>query len=65
MSEHPFTEFVDPAAKAHTQFLSEFFGKVATEATAALRPKYGRMYGFEEATLPNAEMVAWAMFEYR
>ena len=40
-------------------------GKIATEGTAALRPKYGRMYGFEEATLPNAEMVAWAMFEYR
>jgi hypothetical protein len=37
----------------------------STDATATLRPKYGRMYGFEEATLPNAEMVAWAMFEYR
>lgn len=65
MSEHPFTEFVNPAAKAHTEFLSKFFAKIATEATNTLRPKYGRMYGFEEATPPNAEMVAWAMFAYR
>ena len=65
MSEHPFTEFVNPSAKAHTEFLSNFFSRVATEATGTLRPKYGRMYGFEEATPPNAEMVAWAMFEYR
>lgn len=35
------------------------------EATDAMRPKYGRMYGFEDATPPNAEMVAWTMFEYR
>lgn len=31
----------------------------------ALRPKYGHFYGFEDATPPNAEMVAWTMFEYR
>jgi hypothetical protein len=50
---------------SHTEFLSNFFSRVATEATATLRPKYGRMYGFEEATPPNAEMVAWAMFGSR
>ena len=65
MGEHPFTEFVDPSAKAHTGFLSRFFSVIATEATKTMRPKYGRMYGFEDATPPNAEMVAWAMFEYR
>ena len=65
MAEHPFTEFVDPSAKAHTGFLSKFFSVISTEATKTMRPKYGRMYGFEEATPPNAEMVAWAMFEYR
>jgi glyoxylase-like metal-dependent hydrolase (beta-lactamase superfamily II) len=65
MGEHPFTEFVDPSAKAHTEFLSKFFSVIATEATRTMRPKYGRMYGFEQATPPNAEMVAWAMFEYR
>lgn len=65
MSDHPFTEFVNPSAKAHTEFLANFFAKISTEATTALRPKYGRMYGFEDATPPNAEMVAWAMFEYR
>jgi hypothetical protein len=35
------------------------------EATETLRPKYGHLYGFEFATPPNAEMVAWTMFEYR
>ena len=65
MGDHPFTDFVDPAASAHTGFLSKFFSTIATEATDALRPKYGRMYGFEDATPPNAEMVAWTMFEYR
>ena len=65
MAEHPFAEFVNPNAKAHTEFLSKFFGKISIEATNALRPKYGKMYGFEEATPPNAEMVAWVMFEYR
>lgn len=65
MAENPFSKFVDPGAAAHTGFLSKFFGTIAQEATAALRPKYGSLYGFEEATPPNAEMVAWTMFEYR
>ena len=41
------------------------FSVISTEATKALRPKYWRMCGFDEATPPNAEMVAWTMFEYR
>jgi glyoxylase-like metal-dependent hydrolase (beta-lactamase superfamily II) len=65
MAAHPFSEFVDPGARAHTEFLSKFFSVVATEATSMMRPKYGLMYGFDQATPPNAEMVAWAMFEYR
>lgn len=65
MTAHPFSEFVDPAAAAHTGFLSNFFATIAREATDALRPKYGQLYGFEHATPPNAEMVAWTMFEYR
>ena len=65
MGRHPFTEFVDPSASAHTGFLASFFATIAREATDALRPKYGPLYGFEHATPPNAEMVAWTMFEYR
>ncbi len=65
MADNPFTDFVDPTASAHTQFLSNFFAKVARDATDALRPKYGRLYGFEYATPPNAEMVAFTFFEYR
>lgn len=64
MRRNPFSSFVDPAADAHTSFLSSFFATIAREATDALRPKYGQLYGFEYATPPNAEMVAWAMFEY-
>jgi glyoxylase-like metal-dependent hydrolase (beta-lactamase superfamily II) len=65
MAEHPFSEFVDPSASTHTAFLANFFATIAREATEALRPKYGHLYGFEYATPPNAEMVAWALFEYR
>jgi glyoxylase-like metal-dependent hydrolase (beta-lactamase superfamily II) len=65
MGAHPFSDFVNPDADAHTEFLSNFFATVSRAATDALRPKYGQLYGFEAATLPNAEMVAWAMYEYR
>ena len=65
MADHPFTDFVDPSANAHTSFLAKFFATAAREATEALRPKYGHFYGFEYATPPNAEMVAWTLFEYR
>lgn len=27
--------------------------------------EYGELYGFEEGAVPNAEMVTWAVFEYR
>lgn len=62
---NPFSNFVDPSASAHTGFLASWSGTIAKVATDALRPKYGKLYGYEEATLPNAEMVAWAVFEYR
>lgn len=65
MEAHPFTEFVDPSARAHTGFLAEFMATVSREAAEAMRPKYGDMYGYDEASVPNAEMVAWAVFEYR
>lgn len=65
MGENPFSNFVNPDASAHTEFLANFFATVSEVATDSLRPKYGDLYGFEEATLPNAEMVAWAMYEYR
>jgi len=50
---------------AHTSFQSNFIAAISREATDALRPKYGKCYGFVHATPPNAEMVAWTMFEYR
>jgi hypothetical protein len=65
MAKHPFSECVDPSADAHTGVLANFFGTIASEATDALRPKYGQLYGFEDATPPNAGMAAWTIFEYR
>lgn len=65
MAEHPFSDFVDPDTDAHTSFLANFFDTISEVATETLRPKYGDLYGFDYATKPNAEMVAWALFEYR
>ena len=62
---NPFSNFVDPSARAHTGFLANWSAAIARAATDALRPKYGQLYGFQEATLPNAEMVTWTVFEYR
>jgi len=65
ITANPFTDFVDPSAPAHTRFLAKWFPHIARVATDAMRPKYGELYGFEDATPVNAEMVAWAVFEYR
>src|SRR5690606_1212434 len=65
IAANPFTDFVDPSARAHTGFLANWSAAIARAATDALRPKYGQLYGFEEATYPNAEMVTWTLFEYR
>lgn len=65
MGKNDFMSFIDPAANAHTGFLAAWIDKIATEAVNALRPKYGSLYGYEDATKPNAEMVAFSMFEHR
>jgi metallo-beta-lactamase superfamily protein len=65
IAANPFTDFVDPSAPAHTRFLATWFPHIARVATDAMRPRYGDLYGFEDATPVNAEMVAWAVFEYR
>jgi glyoxylase-like metal-dependent hydrolase (beta-lactamase superfamily II) len=55
---HPFTEFLDPEAGNHAAFFVKFLATVAAEATDELRPQYGSLYGFEDSTPANAEMVA-------
>lgn len=65
IEENPFSDFVDPSAKAHTGFLADWSTAIAKQAVDTIRPTYGELYGFEEAALPNAEMVTWAVFEYR
>ena len=67
MGEVQFGSGVEDAAalNAHTAFLPAWFGQIAAKATEALRPKYGKLYGFEYATPPNAEMVAHYLMSYR
>lgn len=65
IAAHPFSDFIDPSAAAHTGFLANWSGAIARDVADALRPKYGELYGYDEAILPNAEMVTWAVFEYR
>ncbi|MBM7090888.1 hypothetical protein ABZ606_12765 [Streptomyces sp. NPDC012461] len=48
--------------------MSDFLASVSRQATNPLKPKYDRLYGlytYEEVTLPKAEMVTWALHEYR
>ena len=66
LSTTKFGEGVDPSKiNAHTAYLSTWTALVATKATATLRPKYGKLYGFEFGTPSNAKMVAASMFDYR
>lgn len=65
MGDHDFMSFVDMSASAHTEFLAKWIDAIAADAVEALRPKYGELYGYEAATRPNAEMVAFSMFEHR
>jgi glyoxylase-like metal-dependent hydrolase (beta-lactamase superfamily II) len=65
IAANPFSDFVDPSARAHTGFLANWSTAIAKQAVDTIRPKYGELYGFEDAALPNAEMVTWAVFEYR
>lgn len=65
MGRNDFTSFIDPNANAHTGFLSGWIAAVAEDAVEGMRPKYGELYGFEDATRPNAEMVAFSLFEHR
>ncbi|ERM19963.1 MBL fold metallo-hydrolase [Brevibacillus laterosporus] len=60
-----FGDFVDPKKGAHSAFLPAWLNAVSKQATDTLRPKYGKYYGFEYSTPPNAEMVAEWMFSYR
>lgn len=66
MSEVPWGTGVDAAqVNAHTPFLEAWVAAIAGKAVDELRPKYGRTYGFEVATLSNARMVALSLMSYR
>lgn len=66
MQTTPFGEGIDPKTiNAHTPMLPAWVGSIAKKATEELRPKYGKFYGFETATLRNAELVALSLYDYR
>lgn len=66
MEAHPFSDFVDPTStRAHTSFMVNWLDAVVAAATDALRPTYGRYYGFEQAAPSNLSMVAHTLFSYR
>ncbi len=66
MGEVPFGFGTDPKTlTAHTAMLPAWYGEIARRATEALRPKYGQVYGFDDATPANAEMVAEYLYSYR
>ena len=64
MAAHPFSDSVDAGTNAHTSFLSNS-STPSPGSDRGAPPKYGQYYGFDYATRPNAEMVAWTLFEYR
>ncbi|WKV48853.1 MBL fold metallo-hydrolase [Dickeya fangzhongdai] len=65
MNEVPFGFGVDAKTiNAHTVMLPAWYGEIARRATESLRPAYGQFYGFETATLANAEMVAEYLYSY-
>ena len=65
MAAHPFTDFVDPSAGAHTGFMTAWLDAVVTDAAAALRPRYGAFYGFDAGIRSNLELVAHTLLSYR
>ncbi len=66
MGEVPFGFGVDvETINAHTVMLPAWYGEIAKRATDALRPEYGKYYGFETAVPANAEMIAEYLYSYR
>lgn len=50
---------------AHTPYLPAWLHEISKQATDSIRSKYGNLYGFEAATMRNAEMIALALFDYK
>ncbi|TVX92422.1 MBL fold metallo-hydrolase [Paenibacillus agilis] len=61
----PYGNYVDSSKGAHTAYLAEWMDAVSVKATDTLRPKYGKLYGFEHSTPANAKMVAFKMYSYQ
>lgn len=66
MGEVPFGFGVEmDKINAHTVMLPTWYDEIARKATEALRPKYGKFYGYETATPTTAQMIAEYLYSYR
>jgi glyoxylase-like metal-dependent hydrolase (beta-lactamase superfamily II) len=65
MADTPFGSGVDVSKiNNHTVLVATWTQTISKKTTDALRSKYGKLYGFEDSTPSNAEMVALNMMFY-
>lgn len=55
--QEPFTEHMNPAANNHAAFSRSQREAITTRVIEAMRPKYGRMYGFDASMPANVELA--------
>lgn len=56
-TEEPFAKHMIPSANNHAAFAREQREAIIKHVTEALRPKYGKMYGFEASMPMNVELA--------
>jgi glyoxylase-like metal-dependent hydrolase (beta-lactamase superfamily II) len=56
-TEEPFAKHMIPSANNHAAFAREQREAIIKRVTEALRPKYGKMYGFEASMPMNVELA--------
>lgn len=65
MADTPYGSGVDLSKiNSHTVLVAVWSQAIQKKTTDALRPKYGKFYGFEDTVPANAEMVAYNMMFY-
>lgn len=57
--EHP------EQVNTHAAYMTAWYNTISKKTVDALRPRYGKYYGFEYSTPSNAEMVALSLHEYK
>lgn len=66
MADNQFAAFIDPSdTNAHTTFMVNWIDATVKQATDALRPKYGKFYGYDAAAPSNLQMVLHTLLSYQ